>query len=63
MNVSFLDERDGLFIIMVNGKVKTITNDTYSQLKYKTYNGNRIFYDFGDGLKIQRRGSIKYQRW
>ena len=53
MNVSFLDERDGLFIIMVNGKVKTITNDTYSQLKYKTYNGNRIFYDFGDGFKIQ----------
>lgn len=53
MNVSFLDERDGLFIIMINGKVKTITNDTYSQLKYKTYNGNRIFYDFGDGFKIQ----------
>ena len=30
-----------------------IIKDTYSQLKYKNYNGNRIFYDFGDGLKIQ----------
>jgi hypothetical protein len=53
MNVSFLDERDGLFIIMIEGKVKTIVKDSYSQLKYKTYNGNRIFYDFGDGFKIQ----------
>ena len=53
MKVSFLDERDGLYIIMVDGKVKTIVKDSYSQLKYKTYNGNRIFYDFGDGLKIQ----------
>ncbi len=53
MKVSFLDERDGLYIIMVDGKVKTIIKDSYSQLKYKTYNGNRIFYDFGDGLKIQ----------
>jgi hypothetical protein len=53
MKVSFLDERDGLYIIMVDGKVKTIVRDSYSQLKYKVYNGNRIFYDFGDGLKIQ----------
>lgn len=53
MNVTFLDERDGLFIVMVEGKVKTIVSDSYSQLKYKTYNGNRIFYDFGDGFKIQ----------
>jgi hypothetical protein len=53
MKVSFLDERDGLYIIMVDGKVKTIVRDAYSQLKYKVYNGNRIFYDFGDGLKIQ----------
>ena len=53
MNVSFLDERDGLYIIMIEGKVKTILKDSYSQLKYKTYNGNRIFYDFGDGFKIQ----------
>ena len=53
MTVTFLDERDGLYIIMRNNKVETVIKDTYSQLKYKTYNGNRIFYDFGDGLKIQ----------
>ena len=53
MTVTFLDERDGLYIIMRDNKVETVIKDTYSQLKYKTYNGNRIFYDFGDGLKIQ----------
>ncbi len=53
MTVTFLDERDGLYIIMRDNKVETITKDTYSLVKYKNYDGNRIFYDFGNGSKVQ----------
>ena len=51
--ITFLDERDGLYVIMNDNKVETIIKDDYAEVKYKMYNGNRIFYDFDDELKIQ----------
>lgn len=53
MTYQFLDERDGLYIVMNNGKVNTITKDDYMELKLKHYNGNRIFYEFSNDVYIQ----------
>lgn len=52
-SIQFLDERDDVYLYLIDGEVKTIIKDEYTKLKYKSYNGNRIFYDFGDGWKIQ----------
>lgn len=53
MEYQYLDERDGVFIVMDKGKVITLTKDDYIDLKLKHYNGKRIFYEFSDGVKIQ----------
>lgn len=48
-----LAERDNVFIIQDGSKIKTLIKDTYTSLKINAFDGNRIFYDFGDGLKVQ----------
>jgi len=49
-----VDERENLLIIYSgDGQgVKTITKDAYNELKFKEYEGNRIFYDFDDENKV-----------
>jgi hypothetical protein len=51
--IQFLDERDDVYLYLIDGQVKTVIKDDYTRVKYKEYNGNRIFYDFGGGWKIQ----------
>lgn len=53
MEYELLDSRDGVYIVMRNGKVSTIVKDDYMELKLEHYKGNRIFYEFSDGVKIQ----------
>lgn len=46
-------ERDNVFIIEDKGKIKTLVKDSYTSYKINNCNGERIFKDFGNGLKIQ----------
>ena len=45
--------RDDHLIVYYNGKIMTKINDTYNNLKYGKYDGNRIFYKFDDEAMIQ----------
>lgn len=51
--MKLLAKRNNVFIVEENGQVKTIISDKYTELKLEKYDGNRIFYDFGDGLRVQ----------
>lgn len=46
-------ERDNVFIVEDNGTIKTLIKDTYTRLKLNSFNGNRIFWDFGSGLEVK----------
>lgn len=48
-----LAERSNVFIVENEGKVSTLIKDTYTILKINEFDGNRIFYDFGDGLEVK----------
>ena len=45
--------RDDHLIVYYNGKIMTKINDSYNNLKYGKYDGNRIFYKFDDEAMIQ----------
>ena len=45
--------RDDHLIVYFNGKIMTKINDSYNQLKYGKYEGNRIFYKFNDEAEVQ----------
>ena len=45
--------RDDHLIVYYNGKIMTKINDSYNQLKYGKYEGNRIFYKFNDEAEVQ----------
>jgi len=45
--------RDDHLIVYFNGKIMTKINDSYNQLKYGKYEGNRIFYKFSDEAEVQ----------
>ena len=45
--------REDHLIVYYNGKIMTKINDTYNNLKYGKYDGNRIFYKFDDEAMIQ----------
>ena len=45
--------RDDHLIVYFNGKIMTKINDTYNNLKYGKYDGNRIFYKFNDEAEVQ----------
>ena len=45
--------REDHLIVYYNGKIMTKINDTYNNLKYGKYDGNRIFYKFNDEAEVQ----------
>ena len=45
--------RDDHLIVYYDGKIMTKINDSYNNLKYGKYDGNRIFYKFDDEAEIQ----------
>ena len=45
--------RDDHLIVYYNGKIMTKINDSYNNLKYGKYDGNRIFYKFNDEAEVQ----------
>lgn len=51
--MKLLAQRDNLFIIEDKGQIITKIRDAYTELKLKHYDGNRIAFDFGEGLHIQ----------
>ena len=51
--MKLLAKRDKVYLIEDKGKIRTIINDKYTEIKLEQFDGNRIFYDFGDGLKVQ----------
>ena len=53
MNPQIIAERDNTLILFESGKVKTVPNTTYNQVKYREYKGDRIFYKFDDDMYVQ----------
>ena len=53
MNPQIIAERDNTLILFESGKVKTVPNTTYNQVKYRDYKGERIFYRFDDDMYVQ----------
>lgn len=51
--MKLIAKRKNVYVVEEKGKIRTIINDKYTELKLEEYNGNRIFYDFGDGLRVQ----------
>ena len=45
--------RDDHLVVYFNGKIMTKINDSYNQLKYGKYEGNRIFFKFNDEAEVQ----------
>ena len=45
--------REDHLVVYYNGKIMTKINDSYNNLKYGKYDGNRIFYKFDDEAMIQ----------
>ena len=45
--------RDDHLIVYYDGKIMTKINDSYNNLKYGKYDGNRIFYKFNDEAEVQ----------
>lgn len=45
--------REDHLVVYYNGKIMTKINDSYNQLKYGKYDGNRIFYKFNDEAEVQ----------
>ena len=53
MNPQIIAERDNTLILFESGKVKTVPNTLYNQVKYRDFKGDRIFYKFDDNMYIQ----------
>ena len=53
MNPKIIAERDNSLILFEAGKVKTVPNTIYNQVKYRHYKGDRIFYKFDDDSYVQ----------
>jgi len=45
--------REDHLVVYFNGKIMTKINDSYNNLKYGKYDGNRIFYKFDDEAEVQ----------
>ena len=54
MTIQILKETDQHLVLhLEDGRVDTVINDNYTKLKYgKSYEGNRIFYKFEDGIEV-----------
>lgn len=53
MNPKIIAERDNSLILFEAGKVKTVPNTLYNQVKYRDFKGDRIYYKFNDGSYVQ----------
>jgi hypothetical protein len=53
LNPKIIAERNNSLILFEKGRVKTVPNTTYNQVKYRDYRGERIFYEFSDDVYIQ----------
>jgi hypothetical protein len=53
MNPQIIAERDNTLILFDNGKVVTVPNTLYNQVKYRDFKGDRISYHFNDDMYIQ----------
>jgi hypothetical protein len=53
MNPQIIAERDNTLILFDSGKVKTVPNTLYNQVKYRNYKGDRISYHFNDYMYVQ----------
>ena len=53
MNPKIIAERNNSLILFEAGKVKTVPNTVYNQVKYRDYKGDRIYYKFDDGVYVQ----------
>lgn len=52
MNPQIIAERDSSIIIFESGKVKSVPNNTYNQVKFRDYSGDRILYKFDDDTYV-----------
>ena len=53
MNPQIIAERDNTLILFDSGKVKTVPNTLYNQVKYREFKGDRISYKFNDNMYVQ----------
>jgi hypothetical protein len=53
MNPKIIAERDNSLILFESGKVKTVPNTLYNQVKYRDYKGDRIIYHFDNETYVQ----------
>ena len=53
MNPKIIAERNSSLILFEAGRVKTVPNTTYNQVKYRDYRGERIFYKFNEDTYVQ----------
>jgi len=53
MNPQIIAERDNTLILFDSGKVITVPNTLYNQVKYRDFKGDRILYHFNDDMYIQ----------
>tara|TARA_B110001454_G_scaffold2313_1_gene2099 strand:- start:127 stop:822 length:696 start_codon:yes stop_codon:yes gene_type:complete len=53
MNPQIIAERDNTLILFESGKVKTVPNTLYNQVKYREFKGDRISYHFNDDMYVQ----------
>ena len=53
MNPQIIAERDNTLILFDSGKVVTVPNTLYNQVKYRDFKGDRISYHFNNEMYIQ----------
>ena len=53
MITQIIAERDNTLILYMGGKVKTVPNTIYNQLKFRDFKGERISYKFNDDMHVQ----------
>lgn len=52
MNPQIIAERDSSLILFESGKVRSVPNNLYNQVKYRENKGERILYTFNDDMKV-----------
>ena len=52
MNLQVIAERDSSLVIFEAGKIKSLPNNTYNQVKYRDFKGERIMYEFDDDCYV-----------
>jgi hypothetical protein len=50
---TILEERKDLIVLILHGKVQTVSLTPYTEVKYKHFNGNRIAYRFNNEMAVQ----------